>query len=77
MFFENVKKTNFEKSVFLHVGLKPNTARYRCRMNIIESALERVWTGVYNHKKIICRDDWKFLSGQNFRWVGLENLTFS
>ena len=36
--------------MFLHVGLKPDTARYRCRMNIIESALERVWTRVYNHK---------------------------
>ena len=44
------------------------------RMNIIESALERVWTGVYNHKKFHSRDVWKFLSGKNFRWVGLGNL---
>ena len=27
-----------------------DAARYRCRMNVVESALERVWISVYNHK---------------------------
>ena len=60
--------------MFLHVGLKPDTARYRCRMNMVESAFERVWTRVYNHKIFVTRGGWNFLSGENFRWVGLENL---
>ena len=34
----------------MHVGLKADTARCRCRMNVVERALERVWTKVYDQK---------------------------
>ena len=51
MFFDNVKKTKFENLTFSHVGLKADTARCRCRMNVVESALERVWTRVLDSAK--------------------------
>ena len=38
-------------------------------MNVVENALERVWTRVYDHKIFDSRDGWKFLPGENFRWV--------
>ena len=56
-----------------------DAARYRCRMNVVESALERVSIRVYNHKMFRNRDGWNFLSGQKFRCVWsekLENLLF-
>ena len=37
---------------FLRVCLKVDTVRYRCRMNVIESALERAGPRVCDHKKI-------------------------
>ena len=49
-------------------------ARYRCRMNVVESALERVSIRVYNHKMFRNRNGWKFLSGQKFRCVWSEKL---
>ena len=64
----------FWKFAFLHVGLEADTARCRCRMNVVERALEWAWIKVYDHKIFDNMDGWKFLSGQNFRWVGLENL---
>ena len=47
MFFENFQ---IEKFDFLHVCLKVDTVRYRCRMNVIESALERAGPRVCDHK---------------------------
>ena len=47
--FWKCQKDAICKSAFLHVGLKPDTTRYRCIMNIIESALETVWTRVYSN----------------------------
>ena len=72
--FWKCQKYEFWKIDFLHIGLKADTARYRCRMNVVESALEKVWIRVYDHKIFDSRDDWKFLSGQNFRCVWPKKL---
>ena len=66
----------FWKIAFLHVGLKVDTAWCRCRMNVVERALERVWIKVYDHKIFDNMDGWKFLSGQKFRCVWPEKLKF-
>ena len=72
--FWKCQKQEFWNFDFLHVGLKVDAARYRCRMNVVESALERVSIRVYNHKMFCNKDGWNFLSGQKFRCVWSEKL---
>ena len=48
-FLKTFKLRNL-KFDFLHVCLKVDTVRYRCRMNVIESALERAGPRVCDHK---------------------------
>ena len=57
------KPPNWEiwKFDFLHVCLKVDTVRYRCRMNVIESALERAGPRVCDHK-IVWYQGWLELS---------------
>ena len=51
MFFENFQIGKFENLTFYTcICLKVDTVRYRCRMNVIESALERAGARVCDHK---------------------------
>ena len=59
---------------FHEASLGLDLRRYACAMDMVESVLERVWTRVYDHKILDSRDGWKFLSGQNFRWVWPQKL---